>query len=112
MRVWDQIEPSRLCRQHLLGEHREIHALWNIIKRIHAGEENVGYANHPETLRWVMHVQGLMMRHEAVRTNMYERGYNHHSPLGLFRVRGLCYEGTPAPYDDQVAALAAKECCG
>ncbi|NCS72473.1 MAG: pyrimidine dimer DNA glycosylase, partial [Candidatus Magasanikbacteria bacterium] len=30
MRVWD-IHPKYLCRKHLLGEHRELHGLWNIL---------------------------------------------------------------------------------
>jgi len=28
MRIWD-IPPKRLCRSHLLGEHRELHAIWS-----------------------------------------------------------------------------------
>lgn len=27
MRIWD-LSPKRLCRNHLLGEHRELHAIW------------------------------------------------------------------------------------
>lgn len=30
MRIWD-IHPSLLCRKHLLGEHRELHAIWSIL---------------------------------------------------------------------------------
>jgi hypothetical protein len=33
MRIWD-IEPEKLCRQHLLGEHRELHGLWVILIRL------------------------------------------------------------------------------
>ena len=29
MRVWD-ISTEKLCKNHLLGEHRELHAIWNI----------------------------------------------------------------------------------
>ena len=32
MRTWD-IPPEKLCRQHLLGEHRELHAIWSIITK-------------------------------------------------------------------------------
>ncbi len=27
MRVWD-LPPKKLCREHLLGEHREFHTIW------------------------------------------------------------------------------------
>ena len=30
MRVWD-VSPKELCRAHLLGEHRELHAIWTIL---------------------------------------------------------------------------------
>ena len=30
MRIWD-ISPNKLCDKHLLGEHRELHAIWVII---------------------------------------------------------------------------------
>ncbi len=30
MRIWD-IPPKLLCRNHLLGEHRELHAIWSIL---------------------------------------------------------------------------------
>jgi hypothetical protein len=45
MRVWD-IEAELLCNSHLLGEHREIHAIWAILI-----ENKKGYSHHPETLR-------------------------------------------------------------
>jgi hypothetical protein len=47
MRIWD-IPPDKLCRNHLLGEHNELHAMWNILTQ---GKK--GYSNHPETKRWV-----------------------------------------------------------
>jgi hypothetical protein len=110
VRVWDQVDPALMCRQHLLGEHREVHGLWNAIRRIHAGEERVGYANHPETRRWLMHPQALLIRHERLRFEMHERGYRHESPLRLFLVRGVCSTRQPEPLDDQAAALRAKGC--
>jgi len=38
--------PDKLCRNHLLGEHREIHAIWAVIT-----EKKKGYSMHPETIR-------------------------------------------------------------
>jgi hypothetical protein len=77
MRVWD-IEPKHLCRKHLLGEHRELHGLWNILTR-HKGKG--GYSRHPETLRWVGKQKALYTRHEALVKEFVRRGYAHHSPL-------------------------------
>lgn len=75
MRVWD-VDPQKLCRKHLLGEHREIHALFTILN-----ENRTGYRNHPETLRWVGKLPALTHRHDRVVAEMLRRGYNHLSPL-------------------------------
>ena len=75
MGIWD-VEPSRLCRKHLLREHRELHGLWNIIT-----QKKRGYSRHPETLRWVGKVKALYLRHEALATEIQLRGYRHNSPL-------------------------------
>lgn len=75
MRIWD-VAPSELCRAHLLGEHRELHGLWNILTR-----DRQGYRRHPETLRWEGKLAALYLRHEALVREMEERGYRHASPL-------------------------------
>lgn len=75
MRIWD-VDPKHLCRKHLLGEHRELHGLWNIL--VH---NKKGYSKHPETLRWVGKLPALRKRHDALVKEMSKRGYNHKSPL-------------------------------
>jgi hypothetical protein len=75
MRIWD-VDPGYLDRQRLLGEHRELHGLYNIITQ---GKK--GYSQHPETLRWVGHVNALVLRHKLLVEEMGLRGYNHQSPL-------------------------------
>lgn len=75
MRIWD-ISPDMLCRNHLLGEHRELHALWSIIIN-----NKKAYSNHPETLRWKGKLKALYLRHEKLVEEMSRRGYNHRSPL-------------------------------
>lgn len=75
MRIWD-IDPAELCRAHLLGEHRELHGLWNILT-----EGKRGYSMHPETKRWVGRLAALHLRHEALVAEMSRRGYRHASPL-------------------------------
>ncbi len=64
MRVWD-IEADILCNNHLLGEHREIHAIWMILT-----ENKKGYSHHPETLRWKGKRLALYNRHETIVAEM------------------------------------------
>ena len=52
MRIWD-ILPDKLYRQHLLGEHRELHAIWSILTK-----NKKGYSNHPENVRLGGDLQG------------------------------------------------------
>ena len=75
MRIWD-VSPIKLCKNHLLGEHRELHAIWAVIT-----ENKKGYSRHPETIRWVGKLGALYLRHELLVKEMERRGYNHHSPL-------------------------------
>ena len=82
MRIWD-IEPGRLCRSHLLGEHRELHAVWTVLT-----EGRSGYARHPEVLRWRGKLAALYARHESLVAEMRRRGYNHASPLDPRRATG------------------------
>ncbi|MDD5627999.1 MAG: pyrimidine dimer DNA glycosylase/endonuclease V [Elusimicrobia bacterium] len=75
MRIWD-LPPRLLCRQHLLGEHRELHAIWSVITR-----NKKGYSRHPETLRWQGRLKALFRRHDLEVAEMRRRGYQHRSPL-------------------------------
>ena len=75
MRIWD-IPLESLCRRHLLGEHRELHAIWSIITN-----NKKGYSKHPETIRWKGKLKALYLRHGTQVLEMKKRGYNHNSPL-------------------------------
>jgi hypothetical protein len=75
MRIWD-IDAGFLNSQSLLGEHRELHGIYSIIKNAKSG-----YSRHPETLRWTSHLSALAMRHEFLVAEMTLRGFKHHSPL-------------------------------
>ncbi len=105
MRIWD-IAPERLCRQHLLGEHRELHALWVILTQ---GRQ--GFAHHPETSRWRGKLKALYLRHERLVAEMSRRGYRHASPLPRELATGLAhqdeYKDRPA---EQVKILQGKGC--
>jgi hypothetical protein len=105
MRIWD-VDPARLCRSHLLGEHRELHGLWNILT-----QGRRGYRNHPETLRWQGRAAALFARHAALVAEMERRGYRHASPLDPSLATGAAtqdvFVDTPAR---QLELLAAKPC--
>jgi hypothetical protein len=101
MRVWD-LNPGYLNRQSLLGEHREIHAVFSIIEN-----EKRGYARHPETLRWMGRLPALAHRHDLVVSEMQLRGYQHHSPVT--QTQELTWpERYVDPPGDQFALLQAK----
>jgi hypothetical protein len=105
MRIWD-VDPRLLCRSHLLGEHRELHALWVILT-----EDRRGYRHHPETIRWRGKLAALRARHESLVAEMAARGYRHHSPLDPAEATGSAiqdeYVDLPAR---QLELLAAKPC--
>lgn len=77
MRVWD-VAAGYLNRQSLLAEHRELHG----IRAIVIGRKK-GYAQHPETLRWIGALSGLAWRHAHLAAEMHLRGYTDRTPLRL-----------------------------
>lgn len=105
MRIWD-LPPRVLCRQHLLGEHRELHALWIVIT-----QKRKGYAHHPETQRWRGKLRALYLRHDALVAEMMRRGYQHHSNLDKRLARG---QAKQTDWVDSIRAqkqnLRAKHC--
>jgi len=105
VRIWD-LPPSILCRAHLLGEHRELHAIWTVLS-----EEKTGYARHPETLRWGGKLAALYLRHEMLVAEMNHRGYNHASPLDPSLATGAAVqdEFVDSP-ERQRELLRAKGC--
>ena len=105
MRVWD-IEPDILCRNHLLGEHNEIHALWTILT-----QNRKGYIHHPETRRWVGRLAALYQRHEAIVAEMKRRGYKHASVLDKTNATGQTVQTVFVnSIDEQCALLRLKGC--
>ncbi len=105
MRVWD-IAPGKLCRNHLLGEHREIHAIWSILTR-----NKKGYCRHPETLRWKGKLKALFLRHKKLVLQMASRGYQHKSNLSA---RLACGQSKQDKYvnsiKEQILILKNKKC--
>jgi len=105
MRIWD-ISPSFLCRQHLLGEHRELHAIWSVITK-----KKKGYAKHPETMRWVGKLKALYSRHRKLVREMKKRGYTHKSDLLNRLATGSKKQGIFInTVSEQIEILKKKNC--
>lgn len=73
-RMW-LINPQHLCRNHLLGEHKELHQL---VGTIRAGRLNV-VKGHADRLQ--VDTSLIQPRHDDLVREMLRRGYNHNSPL-------------------------------
>ena len=72
MRMW-MVTPKMMCHQHLLGEHRELHALAGTLLK---GISIQGYIDNN-----LIEVQSIILRHEALVNEMETRGYIHRSPM-------------------------------
>jgi hypothetical protein len=105
MRIWD-LPPATLCRNHLLGEHRELHAIWSVISN---GRK--GYAHHPETLRWKGKLRALFARHERLVREMERRGYRHQSPLDRRRATGSAVQRLFVTAPEMQRRLLRKKGC-
>ena len=69
-------DPRILCRQHLLGEHNELHKIVGSLQK----ERSIsGYIKHN-----CIEVKSILNRHELLIEEMIKRGYNHRSPLPSF----------------------------
>src|SRR4030042_1630722 len=75
VRVWC-VHISELDRQHLLGEHAELHCIVGALQ-----DKYKAYQNHPQTLRFKDRIEQLYFRHEQQVQEMQKRGYKHNTPL-------------------------------
>lgn len=106
MRIWD-IPVSDLCTKHLLGEHRELHAIWSILT-----QDKKGYRSHPETMRWEGKLKALYARHAEEVTEMTLRGYAHRSGLDENLASGSSVQDTYVHTLDEQKELLKKKGCG
>jgi hypothetical protein len=92
---------SELERQHLLGEHAELHCIVGaLLGRYKA------YRNHPQTLRFKDRIHELYSRHEEQAQEMQKRGYHHKSPLPK---SNQPYTYTPEDYQLDHAELIRRQ---
>ena len=72
MRMW-MVEPRFLCRQHLLGEHVELHMAVGAIRKA---------KNLTRFFRdGFLETASIQRRHEELAQELVCRGYRHNSPL-------------------------------
>ncbi len=76
-RMW-MLDPSKMCKQHLVGEHSELHML---VGTINKGRFKV-VAGHARKLQ--IDTTKIISRHDELVHEMKTRGMNHHSPLPYF----------------------------
>ena len=74
IRMW-MVKPKYLCRQHLLGEHKELHMLAGCLQK---GKNIRGYLDDE-----LLFPQLMYQRHDALVAEMFRRCYKHESPLPL-----------------------------
>jgi len=72
MRMW-MVNPRIMCRQHLLGEHLEIHMFAGTIRE---KKSLVGYVENN-----LFEAGSLKVRHDRLVKEMVRRGYDHKSVL-------------------------------
>ena len=68
------VDPRIMCRQHLLGEHAEIHMFIGTIDR---GNSVKGYLD-----KGLLEIHSLYERHNALVKEMKRRNYRHYSETG------------------------------
>src|SRR5258706_13323094 len=81
MRMW-MVPPRIMCRQHLLGEHFEVHCIAGMVRE----KMNL------DTPKWhrLIEVHNLPSRHEELVQEMVGRGMHHNSPFPDMK---LCHCG-------------------
>ncbi len=70
--MWN-VDPKKMCRQHLLGEHVEMHMF--------AGTINRGISVRGYIEKNLFEPSTLEKRHDELVVEMESRGYNHKSPM-------------------------------
>ena len=100
VRIWC-VPVSELDRQHLLGEHAELHCIVGALQ-----DKYKAYQNHPQTLRFKDHIEQLYFRHEQQVQEMQKRGYKHSSPLPKSNQPYTC---TKEEYRRDHAELAKRQ---
>ncbi len=77
MRMWN-ISPKKMCNQHLLGEHVELHML---VGTLNKNRSIKGYITNN-----LIEIHNITKRHKEIFNEMIVRGFKHNSPLPKFKI--------------------------
>lgn len=80
VRIW-RTSVKVMDRQHLLGEHYELHVVVSALLR-----GKGAWFKHPQTKRFYNHIGQLVDRHMQQVREFNCRGYNHKSPIMMVDV--------------------------
>jgi hypothetical protein len=69
------VNPHKMCRQHLLGEHVECHMFVGTIRH---GKNVQGYLD-----KGLLEIHNIQNRHDELVKEMLRRGYKHNSPISF-----------------------------
>ena len=104
MRMW-MIDPTLLCRKHLLGEHGELHKFIPSFRKQYSVTNRVSPVVQIE-------LSSYQQRHDEIADEMLKRGMNHKSPLPeLPDFSYLPEEHFNAKVDKEVSIKDLKERC-
>lgn len=97
------IDPSLLCRKHLLGCHGEIHKHRNNFVKQHRIDGRI----YP-----IVQIEPASMKieHDRLAAEMIRRGYSHQSPYDMPDISYLGYKGK-VKVDREVSLMDLKERC-
>ena len=102
MRMW-MVPPNLMCKQHLLGEHVELHMLigW-LNKKKPLGRFASDHLIEPRKIR---------QRHAALVREMRNRGMNHQSPIWSYSLKYLSRPEREAVVDPQDNIVELRRRC-
>ena len=73
--MWN-VDPKKMCRQHLLGKHKELHQAVGSLRK---GRSLKGHIEKCQ-----IEIHNIIKRHEQLVKEMGSRDYKHRSPLNYF----------------------------
>ena len=105
MRMW-MVDVTKMCRQHLLGEHVECHMF---VGTINKNKKLDGYVGNN-----LLQLKDLKKRHDALAKEMIRRNMKHNSELLPFDITKydnyIQNSKVDIPHNIQVLKIRCKEC--
>ena len=77
------VDPTKMCRQHLLGEHQECHSFVGVINKWRQGGKGAikDFCRSKYVTQGLVEIHTIGQRHEELSKEMVRRGYHHNSVL-------------------------------